>query len=113
MDETKEITVSLSEDKRFLEQVSKVLKRYEDARKEAASKLTDPAFRLRRMPYDRLEEQDLTLPSAFAKEYELCLRRMSAQPAAIRALVLEIGNTALHAHAVALAKETEKKEPEQ
>lgn len=108
-----EKTVILSDDPRFIEHVKKEVERIKQRRKDAAIELKDPTLRLRRTAFDRLEEIGLTEPKKLAEEYGLCLRRMSVQPAVIRAAVMEIGGTALYKHAQELAKEAESKEKEE
>ena len=105
---TREETVILSDDPRFIEHVKKEVDRIKQRREDAMKDLKDPSLRPHRTAFDRLEETGLTEPKKLAEEYGLCLRRMSVQPAAIRAAVMEIGGTALYKHAQELAKEEEK-----
>ena len=106
---TREETVILSDDPRFIEHVKKEVERIKQRRLKAKKEphLKDPSLRLCRTAFDRLEDVGLTDPKKLAEEYGLCLRRMSVQPAAIRSAVMEICGTALHKHAVELAKETD------
>lgn len=110
-----EKTVILSDDPRFIEHVKKEVERIKERRLDTRKSLAlkDPTLRLRRTAFDRLEEAGLTDPKRLADEYGLCLRRMSIQPAAIRAAVMEIGGTALYKHAQELAKDAESKEKEE
>ena len=102
----------LSEDPRFIEQVKKQLdayrRRYNLASKEASKR----GLRLKRNAWERLGEQGLTKPNAFAREFEYCISKRSDLPGTLRMLVNSIGGAALGAYAQALAQEGKEEKEE-
>ena len=77
-----EKTMTLSEDPKFIEHVSKTVA---EIRKGLAKQT-------HRTPYLRLEELGLLEPSALSAEYERVLRSMSTLPAILRETVRYVGN---------------------
>ena len=105
MEMQEEKTTRLSEDPRFIEQVSKQLKDYFLRKGEAAEQLAKRGRHFKRGASERLGEMGLLKAEAFAREYELCLVKQSRLPGTLRLFVSSIGGAALGAYAQALAQE--------
>lgn len=97
----------LSEDPRFIEHVKKQLAAYRRRYNLASREASKRGLRLKRSAWERLGEQGLTKPNAFAREFEYCISKRSDLPGTLRMLVNSIGSTALTAFAHELAMENE------
>lgn len=80
--DNKEQTMTLSDDPKFIEHVSKTVA---EIRKWLAS-------HTHRTPYLRLEELGLLDPPVLSAEYERVLRSMSTLPAILRETIRYVGN---------------------
>lgn len=107
MEKQEEKTTRLSEDPRFIEQVSKQLKDYFLRKGEAAEQLAKRGRHFKRGASERLGEMGLLKAEAFAREYELCLVKQSRLPGTLRLFVSSLGSQALRNFAGELAKEKE------